>query len=473
MYKKHLLCALLTMLLLPAVAMAEESTDAASAMSNREEMLLERIEQLEQRLAELESRLKRQSISEEKEAVETPMCADRRPEYSQEDMAPALQNGLRLGSEDSAHTIKIGGRLHLDYAFMDHSRSLRYTFAPLHDTGEFRRARIDLKGTMYDRFDYRMEFDFAQDGKGKFTDVWMQMNAIPYLGSIKAGHFREPLGLDEQTSSNNITFMERNLATALLPGRNLGIMAHDSALDQRLGWAAGIFKEVGSFPGRQDAPNGYAYSARITGLPWYREDGRRFLHLGASYSHRLPDETSIRYYARPEIHLAARYLDTESPLGYRLQDGIVKKENLVNVEVAWVYGPFSLQGEYVHNRIATKFGGSPHFSGNYVEASYFITGEHRNYDLDSATFARITPRQNFSLKSAGGWGAWQVALRRSYLDLNSGIYQKGEAENWTFGVNWHLNPNVRLMWNYIHADIRHEAYAGTVKSLQTRLQFDF
>ena len=78
MYKKHLLCALLTMLLLPAVAMAEESTDAASAMSNREEMLLERIEQLEQRLAELESRLEGQSISEEQEAVETPRCADRR-----------------------------------------------------------------------------------------------------------------------------------------------------------------------------------------------------------------------------------------------------------------------------------------------------------------------------------------------------------------------------------------------------------
>jgi len=44
-------------------------------------------------------------------------------------------------------------------------------------------------------------------------------------------------------------------------------------------------------------------TARLTGVPWYEEGGRRVLHLGAAVSLRDPDDT-VRYNPRPEAHLS-------------------------------------------------------------------------------------------------------------------------------------------------------------------------
>ncbi len=436
-------------------------------------LLLKRIEVLESRLADLEAQLTAQTTTGKcrQEHHEAPSTAAPSPEPVP--LTPIWNNSLEFQSATGAFHAKVGGRLHLDYAFIEQSRGLRRAFGRDHDMGEFRRTRLGLYGRLYDSFSYRMEFDFANDGLGKFTDVWMQLENIPYFGAMRAGHFREPIGLDEQTSSNHITFMERNLATALLPGRNLGIMVHNHGFDERLNWAVGIFKDVGAFPGSQDAGNGYAFSGRLFGLPWYRDNGRRLLHLGMSYSQRRPDGNAIGYKTRPEINLAVSYLDTEAYLGFRLRDIDMQSENLVNLEAALVYGPFSMQGEYVRDQIRTRSDGSPSFSGYYLEASYIITGEHRNYQRIGGTFSRLTPRRNFTPNGADGWGAWQIALRRSRLNLSSGMIRGGEAENWTVGLNWQINPNVRLMLNYISADIQHDLYKGRVNSVQSRFQFDF
>ncbi|HOC67737.1 MAG: Phosphate-selective porin O and P [Candidatus Hydrogenedentes bacterium ADurb.Bin101] len=66
-----------------------------------------------------------------------------------------------------------------------------------------------------------------------------------------------------------------------------------------------------------------------------------------------------------------------------------------------------------------------------------------------------------------------MALRHSRLDFNRGPIQGGEAENWTLGLSWYLNSNVRLMLNYVTSAIDHRLYSGRVSSLQGRLQFDF
>jgi len=49
----------------------------------------------------------------------------------------------------------------------------------------------------------------------------------------------------------------------------------------------------------------------------------------------------------------------------------------------------------------------------------------------------------------------------------------GEHESLTFGLNWYLNPNVRVSANYIRNDIEHDLYDGAFDVFQTRLQLEF
>ena len=56
------------------------------------------------------------------------------------------------------------------------------------------------------------------------------------------------------------------------------------------------------------------------------------------------------------------------------------------------------------------------------------------------------------------------------IDLNDGPIEGGELANITVGLNWYLNPNVRIMFNYVHADIED---SGEADIFQTRFQVDF
>ena len=88
--------------------------------------------------------------------------------------------------------------------------------------------------------------------------------------------------------------------------------------------------------------------------------------------------------------------------------------------------------------------------GYYVQASYVLTGESRSYDTSIGAFKGVSPGTKFL--SDGGLGAWEATLRLSnldYTDLNGG----DEVESWTLGLNWYLNKNVRVLFNYTDVDL--------------------
>ena len=77
------------------------------------------------------------------------------------------------------------------------------------------------------------------------------------IGNVRVGHFKECFGLEQLTSDNYTTFMERSLDDegAFVPGRNDGIMAYNWTENQRATWAIGTFTNQTGF----DQPPTFVY----------------------------------------------------------------------------------------------------------------------------------------------------------------------------------------------------------------------
>lgn len=42
----------------------------------------------------------------------------------------------------------------------------------------------------------------------------------------------------------------------------------------------------------------------------------------------------------------------------------------------------------------------------------------------------------------------------SHIDLEDSGYNGGELSDITLGINWYLNPNMKVMLNYVHGELK-------------------
>lgn len=457
-------------------AHAQEPTAAPTldATQKQIEELKKQVEALAQQVKVLE---RKQEIEKEEQAAKAKTAP----------VVTAGKDGVAIGTADKAFSMKINGSIGYDWSWFNQDDSLKLSIGDEQDGTGFNFARIRLSGNVYDNIEYIMEYDFATetgaDGP-EFKDVYLQLNDIPYggerTGSLRAGHFREPISFEEMTAVRFRMFTERSLMNVFIPSRNAGIQWNDALLGEdkkeRLTYALGVFKTTDNWPSANDSDEdqGYSFTGRVTGLPYYAEDGRQLVHVGAGYSHRNPDGAVLGWSARPENKLSPfRYVNSEGFNLYRLRDARADDVDLYNLELASVFGPLTFESEYTLADVDTTFDGNREFSGYYAQLGYFLTGEYRPYKNNQGVFDRVKPLKNFGFKADNGLGAWELTARYSDVDLNDGGVRGGEQNDITLGVNWFLNPNTRIMWNYIHGDVDHDLYDGDFDALQMRFQVDF
>ncbi len=370
-------------------------------------------------------------------------------------------NGLKVDSKDGNFKIKMGGRIQYDVMSLHQDAGLD----ALHDGlsgAEFRRLRLYSSGTIYKNLKFKLQFDFAAGDAG-VKDAFLELTKIPIVGNLRAGHFKQPIGLELLTSSKYVNFMERSLTNAFTPERDLGFMAHNNHLNKRLKWSLGYFYPtggVGKYLGEQ-----YAVSARLSGLPVYdTKDTYKVLHLGFSYSYHYHDNQEGKFAERPEAHLAPKYVSAEFDK--------VNHYNKFAGEAAGVYGAFSFQSEYMLTQVvipqSSEYLNTQYmFNAFYAYVSWFITGEHKNYKTSLGAFDRITPKKNLG---GGGAGAWELSVRYSTIDLIDADVDGNKMNDITVGVNWYLNPATRVSANYIYSDV---VNIGKANIYQMRFQVAF
>ncbi|MDA8019417.1 MAG: porin [Thermoanaerobaculia bacterium] len=362
-----------------------------------------------------------------------------------DDWVAKWSNGHKIENSDKGHKLKFGGRIQADYQFADSDEF------DVEDGFEFRRARLFFSGTVYNRIEFKAQYDFA-GGDADFKDVWLGIKND--WGKIKFGHFKEHFSLEELTSSKYLTFLERSLPVqAFSPSRNSGV-GFEGKNGDKFNWGVGWYYDADGFGVSTDEDN-TNLTGRIAFRPYY-EDGNLFhIGLGATFKDRA---SSIRFRARPENHIGGRLVDTKS--------FSASGADIFNFELATVAGPFWASAEYFSADVDSSANGDPSFDGAYVQAGWFLTGESRAFKTSSGAFNRIKPAANFG----EGSGAWELKFRYSTIDLNDGTISGGEEDNISVGVNWYLNPVTRLMIDYVDADVDNK---GDAQYFLVRWQVDF
>ncbi len=360
------------------------------------------------------------------------------------------KKGLQIKSNNGDFSFKAGGRIHTDFSYYDDDVTQMGNGAIL------RRARIKLSGHLFRYWRYKAEIDFAEEGNVKPKSVWLGYNGWE-LASFKFGNFQEPFSLEEMTSSNAITFMERALPNAFAPSYHLGLAT--TSYGDYWSLSAGLFGEANGTR-NDDIDKGWGLAGRATLAPFHKA-GQVF-HLGFSSEYRKLDSSAkVKFRTRPESSVTNRRLvntGTIEDSDYTLK---------LNAEIAAVYGSFSLQGEYFHTRVGRNGLSDLRFDGSYVFASYFITGESRPYSARKGEFLPINPLHQY--------GAWELGVRYSTINLNDRDIHGGKQENYTIGINWYANYNLRFMLNYIFVDAHpnHNAINENPNILQFRGQVFF
>jgi phosphate-selective porin OprO/OprP len=441
-------------------------------------------------------------------------------------------NGLWFATANKDWRIHVGGRFSSVSVFWAQPLNLRGPppgnggipqsgpgagIGTLDDGMFFRRVRFRTDGVGYETIEYAMEVDFEQLNFVTFDHLWVGARD-DYWGSARIGQVKVPMGMEMVGSDYHLTFIERSpLFDAFLTLFAPGLYYQNSFLDQNVLFQTMFHRVQPLQVFTNDFGNGnYASTSRLVVTPWYEGDGAGVLALGASYQYRTGDlgrtlqpggtgstfgdtQNVARFRARPNMRDAtgfgsvnflgansSRAVDT----GYMLTDGVhtVVPEFLMNM------GPLSIQADaaftYVENA-RTLYGGgglaplqnvgSAMFWGGYVEASYLLTGETRGYDRRNGTYDRVRVREPAFFvrgedgKSRWGTGAWQVAYRYSFLDLNDSGINGGQLIQNEVALNWFLNDNTKMQFVYLNANrlVPTPATSGVINGFSVLAQWYF
>lgn len=421
-----------------------------------------------------------------------------------------LKKGLK-GYSKSGHSgskVKVSGRIHTDHwAFpstsdgidalesFDSDNPTDPLYSPQDRIG-FRRMRFGVKGDLWKTMTYKIEMEFAGGNKSEFRDAYFGWKDVPFFQQVLIGNQKRPYGLDHLNSSRYNVFMERPFVIEAFnqDARRWGIQSYNVSKDLAWNWRYGIFNQHLMQGDGNHISDHYQmeFASRIANTIWYDESsgGRGYAHWGVSSTFANPDSSGLpgrapneaRFRHRPEARSTNRWLNTGRISG-------ADDYQLLGTEALLNLGSLQLVGEYQNLWLQRNNGANDvHLHGGYFSVSYFLTGEHMAWDRKSGTLGRVKPLENFFLVNTccdgvkGGWGAWQLAYRYSYADLNDQDILGGVGRSHTFGVNWLWNQYARMQFNCIVGEIddtnpiAHPSgtfTGGNYTILGTRLMVDF
>jgi len=465
------------------VEAASKKAPVGKAPTNAE--LLERIEKLESDLAKTKDDAK----STKAKVVDI--------KAKQDEVSISMDNGRpTFKSGDGRFSLALRARVQADFAsFMQSDAGIGNTRkqqtgfgvpAGFFDRGSgstVRRAYLGIEGLFFKDFWY--EFRLDAGGSSASGKAGINLARVSYIGiphfRINAGIIQPVFTYGDTVSSGNLMFIERAEIDNIAVG-NFG--GSDSRRGVEMTFAKDNFLYGGdnlilsaAYTGATtETANGLGgdEQEQVLGRAAYRfySDANSNFQVGVSGAqliHRNPTIGALTLEDNPEIRVTDSKLISAAVAN-------VQRGTMYGFDAEAQYKNFYVGGEY-HKYVldrANAPGSSvrnkdAEFGGWYVEGSWVITGEAKQYSKESkgneyGSWGAPKVVKPFSL-SGNSWGAWELAVRYSDTDLNwnansvSGV-AGGEEKVWAFGVNWYLNNNVKLQVNNLVVNVERSSGAG-------------
>lgn len=511
---------------MPIVVPSSYAQPAYTSNSDNQD-LLRRLEATERELAALRQLA---TGGESPQQSLTPVSQLQNPPDSVADDEDALTRIEALeraatAANEKLPLIRLSGFMQADQAFVNQSANNRAIFGDVNDGIGLRRVRLQALGNLAEFTRYSIEVDFAVVGRPSFMDVWGEQANLPFFGAIRIGHFRQPTTMDALTSIRHLEFLERNAVfQALDPFRRMGIMAYRVADDELSTLAysvygtgftffngvSQVYQTLGDtrFATQIGDSGGVSFAIRGTKLLYYDEpaEGAYLFHVGGGYNYSaiggegITGANAKTFEARaiPEFFqgdLSAGFV-TAAGTPVVLDTGRIVSHsfNLYHTELAANYGSAHIQNEFIATTLNQFNGPQIFYYGTYVQAGYFLTGEHANYNKQTGVLDyNVKPfNEFFGLGSKGmcGWGAWEIGARWTYLNLsNVGLNpanqlsnspgpppspNAGQLNESTVAINWWWNQYTRVQFNWIHSMIDNNGRGpSTMNTFASRFQIEF
>jgi phosphate-selective porin OprO/OprP len=355
--------------------------------------------------------------------------------------------------------IDIKGRIQLDGRWFDPEIE--------EDAFDIRTLRVGLKGDLTRHFDWEIEReidDLYDEGVtedqvelglvqsrwrfAEWKDVFVNWTTFDAF-RVKAGRFKMPFGLEQNTSVSDLDFAYRSLgSTKIAPGRDRGVMAYGELLDGSLLYEAGVFDDDGD-NGELEEPRfvlegedleglGPSFAARVVGEPFRRLPIDRL--QGA--------EVGIAY-TRAYVPEGLNSLRGEDYWGYDFFEPVYVKghRQRLGLQFEWMRSREQRLGQSNRNDDLSDFIGTAW----YTSATWILTGEDKDGDVtpDAPLFQ-------------GGAGLFEIGVRYDRLTFKSALETGMPFRNprsdyllpntvgtFTFGANWLVNRWVKVVANVL------------------------
>ena len=355
-----------------------------------------------------------------------------------------------LESANGNNSISLTGRMHLDYRH--NNLDLYNTDFNDRDTAtgadniELRRARLGVKGKFAKDFNYEIVGNLP--GTATIDVAFVDYAKYPEA-KLRLGRFKQPFNLEENTSSNNIDFMERSYVNQLAPAKKNGAMLFG---EPKTGFTYAL-SAYSMNDTEQDSKNDKMNFAGRSTLNFGELLGNKTMvaHFGLAGFDAEYNVTPTTTSGNPGTGTTVGQMGTTNGtiLAFRTPGrglsnifaaqigGVQLSQNLqsansnstsqvkssaVGLEGAFAFNNIKFQGEYARAGFAGQTGTTGDkldLNANvfYGEVMYLATGETYAGAYKGGAFGSIKPINNFDLDK-NQWGAWEFGLRAEKYEVN-------------------------------------------------------